>query len=249
MKRALIVVDVQNDFCEGGTWRSRAAPRSRPTSASCCTTGRRGPQGADYDGRRRDPRPPRRPGRPLQPRARLRDSWPPHCVVGTDGEAFHPNLDPQPFDAIFLKGEHAAAYSGFEGAHPTAPRWPTGCAGTRSRRGRVRARRPTTACGPPPWTRPARGSRPACCSAPAAPGSPPRPREADPRCTGDPRDGRALAGDADRLSCHRDRRAAGDQLPVDGGELARVDGAVGGDPVDEQLPDLVLAVVDDRRGR
>ena len=38
-----------------------------------------------------------------------------HCKVGTDGEAFHPNLDPQPFDAIFLKGEHAAAYSGFEG--------------------------------------------------------------------------------------------------------------------------------------
>jgi len=38
-----------------------------------------------------------------------------HCRVGTDGEAFHPNLDPQPFDAVFLKGEHAAAYSGFEG--------------------------------------------------------------------------------------------------------------------------------------
>ena len=38
-----------------------------------------------------------------------------HCKVGTDGEAFHPNLDPQPFDAIFLKGEHRAAYSGFEG--------------------------------------------------------------------------------------------------------------------------------------
>ena len=36
-------------------------------------------------------------------------------MVGSDGEAFHPNLDPQPFDAIFLKGEHAAAYSGFEG--------------------------------------------------------------------------------------------------------------------------------------
>ncbi len=43
------------------------------------------------------------------------DSWPVHCKVGTDGEAFHPNLDPQPFDAIFLKGERAAAYSGFEG--------------------------------------------------------------------------------------------------------------------------------------
>ena len=43
------------------------------------------------------------------------DSWPVHCRAGTDGEAFHPNLDPQPFDAVFLKGEHAAAYSGFEG--------------------------------------------------------------------------------------------------------------------------------------
>ena len=43
------------------------------------------------------------------------DSWPRHCVVGTDGVAFHPNLDPQPFDSIFLKGEYAAAYSGFEG--------------------------------------------------------------------------------------------------------------------------------------
>jgi len=43
------------------------------------------------------------------------DSWPVHCKVGTDGEAFHPNLDPQPFDAIFLKGEQQAAYSAFEG--------------------------------------------------------------------------------------------------------------------------------------
>ena len=51
-----------------------------------------------------------------------------HCRVGTDGEAFHPNLDPQPFDAIFLKGEHAAAYSGFEGRTTTARGSPTGCA-------------------------------------------------------------------------------------------------------------------------
>jgi nicotinamidase/pyrazinamidase len=42
-----------------------------------------------------------------------------HCKVGTDGEAFHPNLDPQPVAAIFLKGDHAAAYSGFEGRTTT----------------------------------------------------------------------------------------------------------------------------------
>jgi nicotinamidase/pyrazinamidase len=49
--------------------------------------------------------------------------------VGTDGEAFHPNLDPQPFDAVFLKGEHAAAYSGFEGRTgdgSTLGQWLTG---------------------------------------------------------------------------------------------------------------------------
>jgi nicotinamidase/pyrazinamidase len=44
------------------------------------------------------------------------ESWPVHCKVGTDGAGFHPNLDPQPFDEVFYKGEHAAAYSGFEGA-------------------------------------------------------------------------------------------------------------------------------------
>jgi nicotinamidase/pyrazinamidase len=43
------------------------------------------------------------------------DSWPVHCKVGTEGAAFHPNLDPQPFDEVFYKGEHEAAYSGFEG--------------------------------------------------------------------------------------------------------------------------------------
>ena len=59
------------------------------------------------------------------------DSWPVHCVVGTDGEAFHPDLDPHPFDAIFLKGEYAAAYSGFEGRRPAASAWRTGCGATR----------------------------------------------------------------------------------------------------------------------
>ena len=36
-------------------------------------------------------------------------------MVDTDGEDFHPALEPRPFDAVFTKGEYAAAYSGFEG--------------------------------------------------------------------------------------------------------------------------------------
>ena len=89
------------------------------------------------------------------------DSWPVHCEVGTAGEAFHPDLDPQSFDAIFLKGQHAAAYSGFEGARSTRPladwlraREVTGwtCA----------ASRPTAASGPRRWTRSRPASRPGC---------------------------------------------------------------------------------------
>jgi nicotinamidase/pyrazinamidase len=37
-------------------------------------------------------------------------------VVGTPGKEFHPALDTQRVDAVFDKGRHAAAYSGFEGA-------------------------------------------------------------------------------------------------------------------------------------
>ncbi len=42
-------------------------------------------------------------------------TWPAHCVVGTGGEELHPDLDRGPVEAVFDKGEYAAAYSGFEG--------------------------------------------------------------------------------------------------------------------------------------
>lgn len=119
MKRALIVVDVQNDFCEGG---------SLPVAGGAEAAFRIGDllhhwsnqdvQAADYAlvvatrDHHVDPGDHfAAPGTDPD----FEHSWPVHCVVGTDGEAFHPNLDPQPFAAIFFKGEHAAAYSGFEG--------------------------------------------------------------------------------------------------------------------------------------
>lgn len=43
-------------------------------------------------------------------------TWPVHCEVGTAGEEFHPAIEPELFDAVFLKGSHSAAYSGFEGS-------------------------------------------------------------------------------------------------------------------------------------
>jgi nicotinamidase/pyrazinamidase len=118
MKRALIVVDVQNDFCEGGslavaggaevahligkllhhwTERDQKAPDYAAVVAS---------QDRHVD-----------PGSHFSENPDFVDSWPHHCVRGTDGVAFHPNLDPQPFDSVFFKGEYAGAYSGFEGSN------------------------------------------------------------------------------------------------------------------------------------
>ena len=116
MKRALIVVDVQNDFCEGG---------SLPVHGGAEVAYRIGtllhhwtakdPKAPDYEAAVATRDHHVNPGSHFSERPDYVESWPAHCVVGTDGEAFHPNLDPQPFDAIFLKGEHGAAHSGFEG--------------------------------------------------------------------------------------------------------------------------------------
>ncbi|HET7173160.1 MAG TPA: nicotinamidase [Nocardioidaceae bacterium] len=116
MSRALVVVDVQNDFCEGGSlpvlggadvafrisqllhrWQDAPADE-REYTVVVATRDHHVDPGAHFSANPDFVR-----------------SWPPHCVVGTEGAAFHPNLDPQPFAAVFLKGEHAAAYSGFEG--------------------------------------------------------------------------------------------------------------------------------------
>ena len=116
MKRALIVVDVQNDFCEGGSLPVEGGAR---VAADIGTLLRawvaQGPDAPAYDHVVATKDHHVEPGDHWAEEPDYAASWPVHCKVGTDGEAFHPNLDPQPFDAIFLKGEHAAAYSGFEG--------------------------------------------------------------------------------------------------------------------------------------
>ncbi|MEP6664896.1 MAG: isochorismatase family protein [Nocardioidaceae bacterium] len=119
MKKALIVVDVQNDFCEGGSLAVAGGAEAAFRIGGLLHTW----QQADVEDREYDVLVATRdhhidPGDHFSDDPDFVHSWPPHCVVGTDGSAFHPNLDPQPFDAIFLKGEHAAAYSGFEGKTP-----------------------------------------------------------------------------------------------------------------------------------
>jgi nicotinamidase/pyrazinamidase len=116
MKRALVVVDVQNDFCEGGSLPvTGGAEVAHKISTllhhwSACDA-----HAPDYAAAVATLDHHVDPGDHFSDDPDFVHSWPRHCVVGTDGVAFHPNLDPQPFDAVFKKGEHAAAYSGFEG--------------------------------------------------------------------------------------------------------------------------------------
>jgi len=117
MKQALIVVDVQNDFCEGGSLPvTGGAQVASDIAALLHHWTRQDPKAPAYDVVVATKDHHVDPGAHWSKEPDFVDSWPVHCKVGTDGEAFHPNLDPQPFDAIFLKGEHQAAYSGFEGA-------------------------------------------------------------------------------------------------------------------------------------
>ena len=116
MKRALIVVDVQNDFCEGGSLPVYGgAAVAHKISELLHHWSEQDPKAPDYAFAVATQDHHIDPGGHFSPNPDFVDSWPPHCVAGSDGVAFHPNLDPQPFDAIFLKGDHAAAYSGFEG--------------------------------------------------------------------------------------------------------------------------------------
>lgn len=102
---ATIVVDVQNDFCPGGALAvedgdqvveplNQVMHYTREKSGLVIVT--------------RDWHPARTPHF---------EAWPPHCIAGTKGAEFHPNLDIQPGDIIISKGiGRADDYSGFDGA-------------------------------------------------------------------------------------------------------------------------------------
>ena len=108
--RALIITDVQNDFCEGGslavTGGSEVARgisellAGSPGYAHVVAT-----KDFHID-----------PGEHFSDHPDYAVSWPRHCVVGTTGADFPPEFDPACVEAVFTKGHHSAAYSGFEGA-------------------------------------------------------------------------------------------------------------------------------------
>lgn len=107
--RALLIVDVQNDFCEGG---------SLAVAGAAAVVGKinarlAGDHGYAHVVATKDYH--------VDPRGHFSDrpdydnSWPPHCVAGSAGAEFHPDLDTEQIEEVFRKGAYTAAYSGFEG--------------------------------------------------------------------------------------------------------------------------------------
>lgn len=157
MHRALIVVDVQNDFCEGG---SLAVAGGADVAAAITDLIGEAQPGYRHVVATRDHH--IDPGDHFSQHPDFEHSWPVHCVAGTEGVGFHPNFAPAvasgAIDTVFDKGAYAAAYSGFEGRTRTVPGWPSGCATVGSPRSTWSESRPTTVSGPPRSTPSVRAS-------------------------------------------------------------------------------------------
>jgi len=111
-RTALIVVDVQRDFCEGGSL-AVAGGAAVAAGVSDLLAG-----GQSYNlivatrDWHVDPGPHfARPGSTPD----FVDTWPVHCVAGSKGADWHPSLRLPVGTTVISKGEREAAFSGFEG--------------------------------------------------------------------------------------------------------------------------------------
>ncbi|MEU1073507.1 MULTISPECIES: isochorismatase family protein [unclassified Streptomyces] len=114
MRRALIIVDVQKDFCEGG---SVPVKGGADRAAAIAEFVRRADGPYAFVVATRDHHVD--PGAHFSENPDFKDSFPVHCVVGSEGGEFHPDFVPAVesghVDEVVFKGAHSASKSGFEG--------------------------------------------------------------------------------------------------------------------------------------
>lgn len=100
MKNALLIVDVQNDFCPGGSLAVSDGDKIVPIINQI-------EDKFDFVISSQD----------WHPAATVHfEKWPPHCIAGTFGADFHPNLITDKIDLKLLKGtgNKDDGYSAFE---------------------------------------------------------------------------------------------------------------------------------------
>lgn len=107
--RALLIIDVQNDFCEGGSLAVTGATAVVGKINALLASD----HGYDHVVATKDYHVD--PGSHFAEEPDFVSSWPVHCVAHTSGADFHPELNTAAVEAVFHKGAYAAAYSGFEG--------------------------------------------------------------------------------------------------------------------------------------
>ena len=118
MPRALLVIDVQNDFCEGGALAVSGGAAVAGKISKFLETSQydlviasrdwHNPTG-NNSGYFAD----------VGSEPNYTTTWPVHCVADTDGAAYHPNLNPEPVDEHIFKGQGENGYSIFEGVTST----------------------------------------------------------------------------------------------------------------------------------
>ncbi|MDX2024896.1 isochorismatase family protein [Microcella sp.] len=115
MARALVIIDVQNDFTEGG---ALGVEGGAAVAAAITEHVREHPDDYAVVIASRDWHDPDNDngghfaahGNPD-----FVSTWPPHCMAGTDGAEYHPAIDTGLIDIHVRKGQGVPAYSIFEG--------------------------------------------------------------------------------------------------------------------------------------
>ena len=116
MTKALFVIDVQNDFCEGGSLAVSGGSKVASEITEYLAKHK-----SDYDfviASRDWHDASNNNGGHFAQAGETPDfvnSWPVHCVAGTHGAEYHPNLDLTPISHHIQKGQGQPAYSIFEG--------------------------------------------------------------------------------------------------------------------------------------
>jgi nicotinamidase/pyrazinamidase len=113
--RALVIIDVQNDFTEGG---ALGVTGGAAVAAAITEHVRQHPDDYGVVIASRDWHDPDNDNGghfALESPADFVDTWPPHCMAGTEGAEYHPELDTGLIDIHVRKGQGVPAYSIFEG--------------------------------------------------------------------------------------------------------------------------------------
>ncbi len=120
-KKALLLVDIQNDFMPGGPLAVPDGDRVVPVANDLIRSGAFDVIVATQDwhppdhGSFASQHPGRKPGDEIELHGLVQTLWPDHCVQETRGAEFHPDLAADRIDRVFRKGtdREVDSYSGF----------------------------------------------------------------------------------------------------------------------------------------